>query len=79
MKILVDENVPGITVEHLRELGHDVRDIRGTAGQGLADADLWGWLSMKGAFRSQLTRVSPGIEPLLTMAFSLCGCASPTV
>jgi predicted nuclease of predicted toxin-antitoxin system len=41
MKVLVDENIPRITVERLRELGHEVKDIRGTADQGLVDADLW--------------------------------------
>jgi predicted nuclease of predicted toxin-antitoxin system len=41
VKILVDENIPRMTVEHLREAGHNVVDIRGTAGQGLTDADLW--------------------------------------
>lgn len=41
MKILVDENIPRVTVNRLRELGHDVKDIRGTAGQGLPDSDLW--------------------------------------
>ena len=41
MKILVDENIPRITVERLREVGHDVRDLRGTPGQGLEDPDLW--------------------------------------
>ena len=30
MKILVDENIPRITVNRLLELGHDVKDIRGT-------------------------------------------------
>jgi len=37
MKILVDENVPRMTVEALRALGHDVKDIRGTPQQALAD------------------------------------------
>jgi predicted nuclease of predicted toxin-antitoxin system len=37
----VDENIPRTTVERLRELGHDVRDVRGTADQGLEDPDLW--------------------------------------
>lgn len=41
MKILVDENIPRITVEGLRELGHDVRDVRRTSDQGLEDAHLW--------------------------------------
>jgi len=38
---LVDENIPRMTVIRLRELGHDVRDVRGTADQGLKDPDLW--------------------------------------
>lgn len=41
MKILVDENIPRTCVDRLRELGHDVKDIRGTGDQGLADPDLW--------------------------------------
>ena len=41
MKIFVDENIPRMTVEHLRGLGHDVRDIRGTPHQGVADAEVW--------------------------------------
>jgi hypothetical protein len=31
MKILVDENIPLMTVDRLRELGRDVMDIRGTS------------------------------------------------
>ncbi|MBV9507419.1 MAG: DUF5615 family PIN-like protein [Acidobacteriia bacterium] len=42
MKILVDENIPIMTVNHLRELGHNVRDIRNTSDEGSADAALWG-------------------------------------
>ena len=41
VRILVDENIPRLTADRLRELGHDVLDIRGTAEQGLADDDLW--------------------------------------
>jgi len=41
MKILVDENIPRMTVEGLRALGHDVKDVRGTAQQAVADSDLW--------------------------------------
>lgn len=42
MRILVDENIPGMTVGWLRELGHDVLDLRGTPAQGLEDQGLWG-------------------------------------
>jgi len=41
MKILVDENIPRMTVDRLRELGHDVRDVRGSGDQGLEDFSLW--------------------------------------
>ncbi|MBL8232133.1 MAG: DUF5615 family PIN-like protein [Bryobacterales bacterium] len=41
MRILVDENIPRMTVDHLRELGHDVKDLRGTDDEGLADAGVW--------------------------------------
>lgn len=35
------KNVPRVTVASLRELGHDVKDIRGTTVQGIEDGDLW--------------------------------------
>ena len=41
MKILVDENIPSITVNELRTLGHDVLDVRGTPQQGMEDDELW--------------------------------------
>lgn len=41
MNILVDENIPRSTVKALESMGHDVRDIRGTAEQGTPDPDLW--------------------------------------
>ena len=41
MRILVDENIPRMTVDAPRSHGHDVVDIRGTSGQGLADTGLW--------------------------------------
>lgn len=41
MKILVDENIPRMTVAALRALGNDVRDIRGGVEQGIPDRDLW--------------------------------------
>jgi hypothetical protein len=37
MKILVDENIPGVTVAALRGAGHDVLDIRGTPDEGALD------------------------------------------
>ncbi|MEE8391926.1 MAG: DUF5615 family PIN-like protein [Anaerolineae bacterium] len=41
MKIFVDENNPSMTVQALREIGHDVLDIRGTEYEGAADDVLW--------------------------------------
>lgn len=41
MNILVDENIPYPTVKALREMGHDVLDIRGTKDEGMKDAPLW--------------------------------------
>jgi predicted nuclease of predicted toxin-antitoxin system len=41
MIILVDENIPLVTVNELRRLGHDVSDIRGTADKGMSDELLW--------------------------------------
>ena len=42
MKIFIDEHIPLMTVQALRILGHDVRDIRGTPAQGMQDDALWG-------------------------------------
>jgi predicted nuclease of predicted toxin-antitoxin system len=41
MKILVDENVPRITVDTLVNDGHDVVDFRNTGKKGLSDEDLF--------------------------------------
>lgn len=41
MRIFVDENIPIMTVEQLRRLGHDVSDIRGTEEEGLSDDLIW--------------------------------------
>lgn len=38
---MVDENIPHMTIQALREQGHEVLDIRGTSNQGMADEDLW--------------------------------------
>jgi predicted nuclease of predicted toxin-antitoxin system len=41
MKVLVDENIPLVTVDELRSKGFDVTDIRGSAEQGITDEMLW--------------------------------------
>lgn len=41
MKILVDENIPRVTVETLRNRGHDVFDIRETEQKGVKDPEIW--------------------------------------
>ncbi len=41
MKILVDENIPLMTVGQLRMMGHDVLDVRSTPEQGISDELLW--------------------------------------
>ena len=41
MKICMDENIPLLTVSELRNLGHEVLDIRGTIEQGIPDDLLW--------------------------------------
>ncbi len=41
MRILVDENLPNVTVSELQTMGHDVLDVRGTERQGLFDDELW--------------------------------------
>ena len=41
MDILIDENIPHMTVRALREVGHDVRDIRGTPDEGATDVSIW--------------------------------------
>jgi predicted nuclease of predicted toxin-antitoxin system len=41
MKILVDENIPRMTVTALTGQGHDVLDFRGSSQEGAPDANLW--------------------------------------
>ena len=41
MRILVDQNIPNMTADQLRAMGHDVLDIRGTERQGMFDDELW--------------------------------------
>jgi predicted nuclease of predicted toxin-antitoxin system len=48
MKIAVDEHIPLMTVRALQDLGHDVRDIRGTADEGMQDDALWEMVQREG-------------------------------
>ena len=41
MKILVDENIPLLTVKELRAKGFDVADVRRTVDQAIPDERLW--------------------------------------
>lgn len=41
LRILVDENIPAMTVAALRQAGHDVADLRGTMLEGSSDEALW--------------------------------------
>lgn len=41
MKVLVDENIPLMTAQALRDAGHEVTDIRRTANAGMSDEALW--------------------------------------
>ena len=41
MRILVDENIPNVTVRELLAMGHVVLDIRGSERQGMSDDELW--------------------------------------
>lgn len=41
MKILADENIPLITMRALRDMGHDVLDVRDSTTKGTADEILW--------------------------------------
>ena len=40
MDILVDENIPLMTVAALRDAGHNVKDVRGSVQQGLSDTSV---------------------------------------
>jgi predicted nuclease of predicted toxin-antitoxin system len=48
MKVAVDEHIPLMTVRALQDLGHDVRDIRGTADEGMQDDALWEMVQREG-------------------------------
>lgn len=48
MRIFVDENIPRMTVFALREMGHDVLDLRGTPDEGAPDDVLWDRVQREG-------------------------------
>ncbi|MBE7532272.1 MAG: DUF5615 family PIN-like protein [Chloroflexi bacterium] len=48
MKILVDENIPVMTVQALQQMGYVIKDIRGTADEGLKDILLWEMVQQEG-------------------------------
>ena len=41
MRILVDENIPRMTVNQLRDSGYDVLDIRRNHHEGMSDDEIW--------------------------------------
>jgi len=41
MKIFVDENIPKMSVNELKNLGFDVLDIRNTEKEGIPDEEVW--------------------------------------
>jgi len=41
MNIMVDENIPLMTIRMLSEKKHDILDIRGTVDEGMVDESLW--------------------------------------
>jgi predicted nuclease of predicted toxin-antitoxin system len=77
MKILVDENIPRMTVEGLRTQGHDVKDIRGTAQQAVPDSALWQIASLEDRLLITTDKGLYGVQRH-TMAFWWCAYVSRT-
>jgi predicted nuclease of predicted toxin-antitoxin system len=48
VKLLVDENIPAMTVSELRRRGHDVLDFRGTQKEGVPDSFVWNLVQKEG-------------------------------
>lgn len=72
MRVLVDENIPRMTVDALHALGHDVKDIRGTSDHGLADCDLWGLALAESRALVTTDKVSRSTGQCPTVAFLSC-------
>jgi hypothetical protein len=77
MTILVDENIPRMTVDWLRALGQDVKDIRGTQSRGLLDFDLWNVAMAEQRVLVPPTRASRTAAGLHFTGFWWSACASP--
>ena len=48
MKVVVDENIPTMTVSELRRRGHDALDFRGTQKEGSPDFEVWNLAQKEG-------------------------------
>ena len=65
MKICVDENIPLISVVWLKDSGHYVLDIRGTAEQGLTDELLWEKAQRENRLLCHLLKISRTRLPVI--------------
>ena len=70
MNILVDENIPKVTVETLRSEGHLVSDLRGTPDQGAEDQEVWNRSCGRKRFLSLRTRDLQATEAISISASS---------
>ena len=77
MRVLVDENIPRMTVERLRDLGHDVKDIRGTAEQSLPEPSLWNLAMSEGHLLITTDKGFTEHRRACTTASSSCGYGNP--
>ncbi len=78
MRILVDENIPNITVHELRALGHDVLDIRGIERQGMLDDELWPFAQTERRMLVTTDKVSPSTAMSSIAASWWCVCSNRT-
>ena len=78
MRILVDENIPNITVRELRAMRHDVLDIRGTEREGMFDDELWPLAQTEQRMLITTDKGFSGYRDEQHHASWLCVCGSPT-
>ena len=79
MKVLVDENIPLMTAAWLRDLRHDVKDMRGSTDKGLGDTDLWALALRESRMLITTDKASPITGMKATLGFWWSGCGSQTV